>query len=309
MFKLLIIEFIYNLSDREIEKQLYYNMLFMDFCDFSSEDLIPDHSTISRWRDRFIKFNILEKLFQEFNNQLEIYGIEVRKGAIADATLIQSHARPRKRTIIESEPTGDEEIPAQSLVEENNTGDQETTKTVISEEISIDPDARFIKKGKTCIYGYKLHATVNSDGIFTSVITTPANVYDGHILAGLLNKANIEINTGLAADKGYDTVDNRNMLHQKGLVDFIMRKHKSKKNPDPTNVLRNKLISKIRYIIERSNGGVKTVARIGRSRYIGLIKTHFANVFGALVYNMRRCIKVIEHKWKPKITLPQESCV
>jgi IS5 family transposase len=108
MFKVLLLQTIYNLSDREIEEHLNFNILFMQFCGFSIDSDIPDHSTIARWRDRFIEKDIYEKALKEFNIQLSLKGIGIKDGSIIDATIVLSKSRPRKKVIIEVEPTGDE---------------------------------------------------------------------------------------------------------------------------------------------------------------------------------------------------------
>ncbi len=51
----------YGYSDIAMEKQLHFNLLFMKFCGLSTTERKPDHSTISKWRDRFIKENILDQ--------------------------------------------------------------------------------------------------------------------------------------------------------------------------------------------------------------------------------------------------------
>ena len=42
----------------------------MQFCGFSIDSDLPDHSTIARWRDRFIENNVYEIAFAEVNDQL-----------------------------------------------------------------------------------------------------------------------------------------------------------------------------------------------------------------------------------------------
>ncbi len=93
-----------------------------------------------------------------------------------DVTLAESHARPRKIEIIESEPVGDEEIPEQPTI-------QATELTV---EESKDPDARWPKKGRKSIHGYKGHTVVDKAyGLVQAIEVTPANICDGHMLVPL----------------------------------------------------------------------------------------------------------------------------
>ncbi|MBM4402887.1 MAG: IS5 family transposase, partial [Candidatus Cloacimonetes bacterium] len=178
MFRIMLIQSWYKLSDYQMEEQLFYNAMFLWFCHLSLENPVPDHSTICRWRRRFSDKNIFEKLLNEINRQLSKYNIKVTEGVIVDATMVESHARPRKKEIIETEPVGDEEIPEQTTFQ----------STELNVEESKDPDARWIKKGKKSIYGFKGHTVVDKEyGLVQAIEVTPAKVYDGHILKSLRN--------------------------------------------------------------------------------------------------------------------------
>ena len=52
MLKIMILQYLYNLSDRQMEEQLRYNLSFMFFVGIAPDEEGPDHSTISRFRAR-----------------------------------------------------------------------------------------------------------------------------------------------------------------------------------------------------------------------------------------------------------------
>jgi IS5 family transposase len=296
MFLILLVKELYDLSDRQLEEELTVNLAFMKFCMLSIDSPTPDHSTICRWRDRFIEYNVFEKALAEFNRQLESYGLDIRTGTIVDATLIKSHARPRKKVMIESEPTGDDVIPEVKV--HDNPPEQllnSPQNTSVKEEFCKDPDARWIKKGKKSVLGYKGHLGVSKDGIVTALVTTPANVWDGNVFEEVIDQAKPTPNSPVLADKGYDSQKNRDALEARDLIDMIMRKKVKNSPPDIFMPLRNKLISTVRYVVERTVGGLKKRFRIGRSRYIGIKKTHNRNVLCALGYNMIRAVNLLQY--------------
>jgi IS5 family transposase len=90
IFKAMLIQSIYGMKDRALEEHLVFNGLFQWFCGFSSCSNTPDHSTICRWRDRFVKLDIYSQLFSEINNQLDTKGFQIKGGQIIDATLIEA---------------------------------------------------------------------------------------------------------------------------------------------------------------------------------------------------------------------------
>jgi len=304
MFRILLVQRIYDLADRQIENELMYNLAYIQFCGLSIDHPIPDHSTISRWRQRFIDFGIYQDLFDDFNRQLVAQGYNIAKGVIVDATLVEAYSRPNQKTLIDVEPTGDAELKEQDLI----TTDKLTKTTTVTktESTSNDPDAKWIKKGKRSIYGYKFHAAVNTDGLFLACETTPANVYDGNMFESLLDNVvqskayteNIEKQqsshrrTVVLGDKGYDSEKNRNYLKDINLSDGIMRKKPKQADFSETQRARNKTISKIRYKVERSFGLLKRKFKNHKTKYIGQKKTHNYNLLGAFAHNLIRCLSL-----------------
>jgi IS5 family transposase len=284
MFRIMLIQSWYKLSDYQMEEQLGFNIMFLWFCHLSLENPVPDHSTISRWRSRFSDKGINERLLQEINHQLSKHNIKITEGVIVDATLVESHARPRKKEIIETEPVGDENIP-------DHTTFQATELRV---EESKDPDARWLKKGKKSVYGYKGHTVVDKAyGLVQTIEVTSANVFDGHMLMPLMEKLELPDNTEVLADKGYCSQENEEALIEKNLVSKIMRK--KKKNQEMSSETRafNHAVSTQRYRVERSFGGLKKHFGWSRSVYMGLQKTADYLFMGAIAFNLKRSLKIL----------------
>ena len=285
MFRIMLLQAWYGLSDYQMEEQLYYNNMFMWFCHLSFENPVPDHSTICRWRARFSEKGIQAKLFNEINRQLSEYSIGVKEGVIVDATIVESHARPHRKGIIEVEPVGDDEIP-------NQTDIQRTELTI---EESKDPDARWIKKGSKSSFGFKASiVTEKKNGTVQGVVVTPANVYDGHIMGAVLDSIDLPENCEVLADKGYCSQENEDMLRDRKLVSKIMRKKKKKQEMPPETKAFNHAISKERYRIERSFGSLKKHFGWSRSIYMGLQKTRDYLIMGAIAFNLKRFLVILQ---------------
>ncbi len=75
MFKILLLQSFYNLSDPACEKQLARDLLFRRFVCLSLVESVPDHSTIWRFRNQLQELGLLEELFKEINEQLSSPGI------------------------------------------------------------------------------------------------------------------------------------------------------------------------------------------------------------------------------------------
>jgi IS5 family transposase len=203
---------------------------------------------------------------------------------IVDATLVESKARPRRKEIIETEPVGDEELP----------GQQTFQATELSVEESKDRDARWLKKGRKSVYGYKAHTMVDKEhGLVQVTEITPANIYDGHMLDPLLGSVKLPDEAEVLADKGYCSQENENTIREKKLVSRIMRKKKKGQELEPETKQYNHEISRERYRIERSFGSLKKHFGWSRSIYMGLQKTADYLAMGAIAFNLKRSLKIL----------------
>lgn len=88
LFKALLLQAWYSLSDYALEEALDDRLSFRRFVSLSTSEKAPDHSVFSRFRDELIKQGIHDRLFQELNRQLEQRGLIVRQGTLVDATVI-----------------------------------------------------------------------------------------------------------------------------------------------------------------------------------------------------------------------------
>ena len=87
MFKILFLEFYYNLSDVEVAKQLKFNVLFRYFTGLRTEDTLPDDTSLVVFRKRLTEKRF-EKIFDEFVKQCKEKGLLKEKIKAIDATHI-----------------------------------------------------------------------------------------------------------------------------------------------------------------------------------------------------------------------------
>jgi len=92
MFKIILIQKFYDISDMKAEEGLNVNLLYMRFVGLSLEDLAPDSTTIGRFRNSLISNKLYDKLFENVNKQLEDAGLIATGGkdVLIDATLTKS---------------------------------------------------------------------------------------------------------------------------------------------------------------------------------------------------------------------------
>ena len=94
MFKILVLERLYNMSDDQAEFQINDRRSFMRFLGLESYDTVPDAKTIWKFRDDLSKTDAIEECFHLFNEMLAEEGLITHSGTIIDATFVDA---PRQR--------------------------------------------------------------------------------------------------------------------------------------------------------------------------------------------------------------------
>lgn len=94
MFKILVLQRLFNLSDDQTEYQITDRMSFQRFIGLSLGERVPDAKTIWLFKDTITQKEIIEPLFNQFTAQLESQGIITHTGTIVDATFVDA---PRQR--------------------------------------------------------------------------------------------------------------------------------------------------------------------------------------------------------------------
>jgi len=254
MFKALLLQSLYGLSDPELEEALGDRLSFRRFVGLGLEDEVPDHTTICRFRNRLIEAGLLEKLFAELDRQLEAAGVILKRGTMLDATLIETGA---------ARPPG-------------------------HGEAALDPEAGFArrsgKRGST--YGYKAHVGVDEgSGLIRSVITTAANINDTTPADALIRGDE----KAVWADAAYHTHERERRLKARGVKPRLMRRPNKHHPKLPPRLARyNRLIARRRAAVETTFATFKRRMGLTAIRYLGLAKASAQITLAAMAFNLRR---------------------
>ena len=278
LFKILLLETWFNLSDEKVEEAINDRISFIKFLELSLESSTPDHSTISRFRNSLIKSDLDKELFCEINRQLETKGILVKSGIIVDATIVSSSRRPKK--IIEIAEEDRKESDTEASEEK-----QESHKVVYSKDV----DAGWIKKRNQYYYGHKVHNAVTPTGFIVGGILTPANKSDINNFENVMNELPVlNENIPVLADKGYASAINREYLLKRTLSDKIMHKAVKGKPLTEEQKEENREISKYRYVVEQTFGLLKLHFGFDRMRYIGNRKCNLEYRIKSMAFNLKK---------------------
>ena len=280
MFKILLLQRWYNLSDPGVEQALLDRPSLIRFMEFSIEDDAPDETTICRFRNGLIRLNVLDKLLGMLNSRLEGKGLLVREGAVVDASVVESQHRPRM--VIDVMPEDRDE-----------DADEQDTSMEYRVSYSDDTDATWLRKRNRAYYGYKLHAATDSrDGFLLCGYVTPANRSDTGEFEKLVDDVGLNPGDWDYADKGYSSGKNRDILFERGLEDGTMDKTPRGCRLTEFEKARNRSISSVRQIVERAFGTLKRGYNFFRSRYVGRDKVEGEFHILAKAFNLKKTVRL-----------------
>lgn len=259
MFKALLLQSWYSLSDPGLEKQLARDLLFRRFVGLDLSSSVPDHSTIWRFRQLLAKHELMNSLLDEVNRQLSEQSLYIRSGevSIVDASVIEAkQCRPNKR------PDG------------SSTQDDEA-----GWNIKTASDGK-----RKSTYGFKAHINVEEDGFIKKTDYTAGNVHDSNGFIGLLNGDE----SAAYADSAYVSEAHDDWLTEHRIDNRLIRRAYRNKPLTQADKQFNRLHSGTRSIVERVFGVLKQHYGMGKARYLGLIRNRTRFELISVAYNLKR---------------------
>jgi len=271
MFKVLVLQAMYGLSDAQTQFQILDRHTFKRFLGISDERQIPDEKTIWAFREVLTQAGALHKLFDMFNRYLTEAGFKAKKGQIIDASFVEV---PRQRnTRDENDTIKNGEIPK----------DWQDDEAKLPQK---DLDARWTKKNEETFYGYKNHVNVDvKHKLIRDFTVTPADVHDSQEFENLVDTKNT--GNGVWADSAYRSEAAEEHLKKLGLKSHVHRKSYRGHPLSEFQKKRNTEKSRVRVRVEHVFGWLE-----GQSgsliRCIGQLRAAGRIALMNLVYNMNR---------------------
>lgn len=261
-FRALLVQFWEDYSDRQMERSLRDNIVVRWFCGFGLMEKTPDHSYFGKLRKRIGPDRLAEILYKvnEAMKKKNLFG-EV-------FTFIDASSIITKTALWEERD--------QAIKE----GKEKLNNAIVG-NYAADKDAKWGAKSKNNIwFGYKRHNAVDMRfGLISKVAVTPANVPDYKAVKDVCPKQGM-----VFMDKGYDYKEADQCLEDNDCVPATLRKNNNKqKNHD----------------LDRWRSGIRmpfesTFSKQSkRTRYRGQLKVTFQCLVEALVYNLKKAIKIL----------------
>lgn len=257
MFRCLLLQQWYSLSDAELEEALADRLSFRQFAGIALDQEVPDHSTVCRFRAQLAARRLGERLFSEINRQFEAQGLMLKRGTLIDASLVKASVKP---------PRSETSVPGEGS--------------------PLDPDADWTKRGRLAFYGYKAHIAMDGGSeLIRSATLTSAKVNDSTMADDLIGGDE----QAVYADKAYQSEERSARLAELGIADGIMRKlMPHSRIPHRVLAARNRRLGKIRAAVERKFAVMKRHYHYATVGYRGLLKNRLQLLLMCMAMNLKR---------------------
>lgn len=272
MFRILILQRYYNLSDDQMEYQILDRMSFMRFLGLKISDKVPDAKTIWHFREQLTKRDAIGRLFASFLGSLKRAGLVLHEGSIVDATFVEV---PKQRNTYEEN----------KQIKGGKTPDAWDKNKLARKDV----DARWSRKNGQNFYGYKDHVKADAGSkLITAYEVTAATVHDSQMLGALLEPD--EAGQPLYADKAY--IGKEGIVREKNGEPRISQKGQLNRPLTEEQKEENRIKSKIRSRVEHIFGFIQNSMGGTFIRSIGAARARAMIGLMNLTYNLFRSLQL-----------------
>jgi transposase len=284
-------------SERQLMERLEFDLLFRWFVGLGIDDVVWDHSTFSKNRDRLLEGEIAARFLAAVLAQPRVKRLLSSEHFSVDGTLIEAWAsmksfKPKEPPDAGGTPVGGRNAPADFRGEKRSNQTHRST---------TDPDARLYRKGpgmeaKLCFIGHGLME--NRSGLIVDARLTRVSGHAERLAAldMIEGVADRPCAVTLGADKGYDAADFVEELRAINVRPHVARNTSGRRSSIDRRTTRHPGYAKsqrIRKRIEEAFGWIKTVAGLRKTKLRGLPKVDWTFTFAAAAYNLVRAPKLI----------------
>lgn len=273
MFKVLILQSIYDLSDEKTQFMILDRLSFQRFLGLRISDAVPDEKTVWHFRNQLAEAGIIIELFDAFQAVLEQAGLLMKTGSIIDASIVDApkqHLRKSEKKALDEGKTPKEWKKRPSI------------------ERQRDTDATWTKKHGKSYFGYKNHIKVTREKkLIENFEVTTASTHDS-VVTGILLDEDRDAGMEIYADKAYDGDPVRGKIRAHRAKNRVQKKTPKGGTLSDYAKRINKSYSRVRARVEHVFGSMEKSLGGLHLRCIGLKRAYVAIGLKNIAYNMKR---------------------
>ena len=292
MLKMLLLSYLYGLSARDTERYVNESIPARYFVDLALDQVAPDHSTLSLFKERLLgngNWDELQHIFDDLLQQACEQGLQLGRIQLVDSVHTQADVNPQKDKQRQNRGQASRDPDARMV----DKGEREV----------VEPDGQKVKKHIRYL-GYKTHASVDAEtGIVTSIVPERGNSADNKAFPALLeHDRSLGLSTETyGGDKAYDDTDLFERIEELGLhVGIKLRRTRTtKKDANKQRWLelqdtpQYQEATRIRGRVEQPFGQAKDKHGFEHARYVGLLNYGLQAYLTFMVVNAKRMAKLL----------------
>lgn len=307
VFKMLFLSYLFQLSEREIERTVNDSICMKQFLGLGLMDKAPDHSTITKFKNRILNYEarteeeVFHSIFADVIRLAQERKVDLGYTQAIDSTHVIANVNTSKMAH-EKKSAEDEDCLPKPPQDPDAVWGVKRVKTVKNTE------GGKIKVNES-YFGYKIHlSTSQTVPLITSLETTPMSASDNKHFISLVEADQLKgigtaLQTCYTADRAYDDGELHAWLNKWKYKDAIALKKWTKKEKAVEGRLPAKHTVyttqeeyeeglRKRYVVEQTNASLKSYHTLKRARYLGMTKMHLQALMSSTAHNLKILVKL-----------------
>lgn len=298
LLRAMVIQILYSIrSERMLVEQLDYNLLFRWFVGLSMEEMIWNHSTFSKNRDRLLSQEVATEFFRAVLGLAKQADLLSNEHFTVDGSMIEAWAsmksfRPKDKS------NDDNQTPPRSGGKNPSVDFKGHKRKNDTHQSTTDPQSRLFRKAegqqsKLCYLGHVLMENRNGL-VVNSLLTQATGTAEREAALKMLEQVSGTHRITLGADKGYDVADFVQKVRQLNATPHVAQKKKGSAIDGRTTTHDGYATSlRVRKRVEEIFGWMKTVGLLRKTRHRGLEKISTTLTLTLTAYNLVRMRNLI----------------
>jgi transposase, IS5 family len=256
LFKALLLESWYGLSDVEVVQEIHDRRSFERFVGEEVRKYHLDDSTLVKFRERLRDSGVMGAVWEEMDRALIRRGLVVKQGTIVDSTLVAGACRPESRR---------------------------------QEGPPVDEDCGYTVRRGQAVSGYKVHVGMDQgSGLIRKMEISRIEEHDHRYLRWLIPTGTQKV----YGDKAYRSKEHERYLRKRRIENRILFKGYRNRGLKQAQKRANRLWSAVRSLIEPKMNDLKRWCSMEQMRYYGLERNRLWMQLCGLASNFKRAVRL-----------------
>ncbi len=257
LFKCLLLESWYGLSDVEVVQEIHDRRSFERFVGEGVREYHVDDSTLVKFRERLREAGLIDRVWAAVQQGLDRKGLLVKKGAIVDSTLVEGACKPESK---------------------DHDGKP------------VDEDVHYTSRQGKAVDGMKVHVGQDEDsGLIRKMELSHIEEHDHEHFKSMVPRGVEQA----YADKAYRSAEHDEYLQEREIRNRVLNRVWRGQRLTQRQMRQNKVWGRVRCRIEATMSTLKRWCSMRRMRYYGMERNKIWVLICGIAFNGKRGVKLV----------------